>query len=82
MNTLSPPNRVTARGVWRKTTFFSPQSGVISLCTVLKGRGFGFDFRFSIFDFPVSAGAAAMKGCYGVGLCTVKSKSRAGKGGF
>jgi len=35
MNTLSPPNGVTARGVWRKTTFFSPQSAVISRCTVL-----------------------------------------------
>ena len=26
MNTLSPPNGVTARGVWRKTPFFSPQN--------------------------------------------------------
>jgi hypothetical protein len=41
-----------------------------------------FHFRFSIFEFPVSLGAAAMKDDYGLGLCTVKSKSRAGKGGL
>jgi len=35
MNTLNPPNGVTACGVSRKTTFFSPQSEVIPLCTVL-----------------------------------------------
>jgi len=30
-----PARRDTALSVWRKTTFFFPQSGVISLCTVL-----------------------------------------------
>lgn len=35
MNTLSPPNGVTARRVSRKTTFFSPQSTLTFRCTVL-----------------------------------------------
>jgi len=35
MSTLSPPNGVTARGVCRKTTFFSPQSALTFRCTVL-----------------------------------------------
>ena len=33
--TPDPVRRDTALSVWRKSTFFSPQSGVISLCTVL-----------------------------------------------
>jgi hypothetical protein len=40
MNTLSPPKGVTARGVSRKTTFFSPQTEVIFRCTVLFLRRF------------------------------------------
>jgi hypothetical protein len=50
MKTLSPPKGVTARGAWRNTTFFLPQSELTFLCTVLCLRRFCL-INFNLTDY-------------------------------